>query len=227
MSARRRHETHPAERRTRVLVDCAERVNANKRPGWPLLVAITGPDAVGKSRFTEQLEPLVRKPVVVHLDDFHNPRSVRYGGTSDDATRYYHRSFDLTRLVECLLEPVRAAGHLTATLDLIDLPSDSRTVTRDYEVETESTLLVEGVFLMRPELVSYWDFSIVLTAPERTTLARAAARDKALWGGAVEQRYERKYIPAQRRYEQECDPMGNADLVIDNSRWQEPVICDA
>ena len=226
MSTRLRQQTEPTERRTSVLVDCAERINASKRPGWPLLVAITGPDAVGKSKFTEQLEPLVRKPVVVHLDDFHNPRSFRYGGTSDDATRYYHRSFDLTRLVACLLEPVRATGRLTATLELVDLSSDSRIVTRDYEVKTESTLLVEGVFLMRPELVSYWDFSIVLTAPERTRLARAADRDKALWGGSVEQRYESKYIPAQRRYEQECDPIGNADLVIDNSRWQQPVICD-
>jgi len=79
-------------------------------------------------------------------------------------------------------------------------------------------LLFDGVFLQRPELAGCWDVILFVKISFETVLARAVQRDGSLLGGpqAVIDRYQRRYLPAQRRYLQEHRPEQRADIVVYN-----------
>jgi uridine kinase len=80
-------------------------------------------------------------------------------------------------------------------------------------------LLFDGVFLLRPDLVAFWDFSIFVQADFDEIVRRASARDaESMEGaGAVLERYRRRYIPGQELYFSRCRPQEIADVVIDNT----------
>ena len=49
-------------------------------------------------------------------------------------------------------------------------------------------------------------------------------RDGALMGPSVRERYLRRYLPAQRIYREEARPIERADVVIDNTDPNHPVV---
>jgi uridine kinase len=89
-------------------------------------------------------------------------------------------------------------------------------------------LLFDGVFLLRPELRGYWDFTIFVDAAFDVTLVRAQQRDLPLFGNVsdVTQRYQQRYIPGQKLYLEACCPRQRADLVIENNDPEHPVMYD-
>ena len=87
-------------------------------------------------------------------------------------------------------------------------------------------LLFDGVFLLRPELEGYWDFTIFVDTAFEVTLGRAIERDVSLFGDAasVQSRYEERYIPGQRIYLEQCQPKKKAMVVVNNDDPADPVI---
>jgi len=85
-------------------------------------------------------------------------------------------------------------------------------------------LLFDGVFLLRPELVDYWELRIFVSVAFEEALERARSRDRALFGSIaeVERRYRERYIPAQQLYLAEADPLQHADIVVYNDEPQHP-----
>ena len=90
----------------------------------------------------------------------------------------------------------------------------------------DSVLLLDGIFLLRPELNRFWDYRIFLDISFATCLQRAVLRDQELFGSedAVRERYLKRYIPGQRIYLGDGDPKKLADIVIDNNDPNNPVI---
>jgi uridine kinase len=203
--------------RTAVIELLAEHIAGLTRP-HPVRAAIDGVDGVGKTTLANELvEPIRRRgrPVIrASIDGFHNPRAVRYrrGRTSPEG--YFRDSFNYAAFVGTLLEPLGPAGRLRYRRAVFDYRTDSE-VTLPFETaEADAVLLVDGVFLLRPELRGHWDISVFLEAPFETTIARCAQRD----GGspdpnAVE---NRRYVEGQELYLSECDPRGLATILIDN-----------
>lgn len=193
----------------------------------PRLVGITGMDASGKTRLAHELAELVvgetTRPVqVVHVDDFHNPRAVRYDPALPEWRQYYERSFDLDRLVGDVLAPIRTDGRLRRTLRVLDLATDRFDAERTYEVGPTTVVLVEGVFLLRDEVRPWLDDIIHLEVSEAAVLDRARARDAAHLGADLERRYREKYLPAQRRHLARFPPERHADVIIDNDDLSAP-----
>jgi uridine kinase len=89
-----------------------------------------------------------------------------------------------------------------------------------------AVLLFDGVFLLRGELLSYWDYTIFVEAAFAQTLARAERRDAGLFGSveAVRRRYEQRYVPGQRLYFAACRPQERAHAVVDNNDPRHAVI---
>ena len=73
-------------------------------------------------------------------------------------------------------------------------------------------LVVDGIFLQRPELDDLWDLRIWIEIEFDAALDRALARDAHLMD--VRDRYERRYIPGQRLYLAEVGPRERADIVV-------------
>lgn len=201
------------------LADRLAEVIDQLRPEARIIVAIDGPDAAGKTTLANAVaQRLARPSLRASIDDWHNPREVRStrGGESPDG--YYLDSFDYHALKDRLLHPFRA-GLSTVQTSRFDYRADAP-LAADAEVGSPAAaLLIDGVFLLRPELRHCWDLSIYLHVPETVTLARAVVRDAELLGGAqkVRRRYQRRYLPGQALYREAASPLDKADVVIDNS----------
>lgn len=74
-------------------------------------------------------------------------------------------------------------------------------------------LVVDGVFLQRPELDDLWDLRIWIDVSFEVALQRAVVRDAVLFDD-VRDRYERRYQPGQRLYLAKVDPRSRADIVV-------------
>lgn len=199
-------------------------------PGRRARVGIDGPDAAGKTTLADELRGVVAasgRPVIrASVDGFHNPASVRYRRGRDSAEGYYDDAFDYATLVTSLLEPLGPGGSGQYRRAAFDLESD-RAIDSPLEVAPEDAILLfDGVFLHRPELVGYWDFSIFLEVGFDVVLRRAEVRDVALRGSppAVRERYQRRYLPAQRSYFAACSPHRRASVVIRNADPANPCL---
>lgn len=194
----------------------------------PLRVAIDGVDASGKTTLADELASLLTgrgHPVIrASLDGFHRPRGERYLRGPDSFEGYYHDSFDYPALRECLLLPLGPGGSRRIRRAVFDARVD-RPLTADVEDAPEDAiLLLDGVFLLRPELFDLWDLRVFVNTPFAVTLARAAQRDLALFGSAeaVITRYQQRYIPGQRLYLREARPRERADIVVENADVERP-----
>ncbi len=192
-----------------------------------LRIGIDGRDAAGKSTFAdafaEELRP-DRQVIRATVDDWQNSREVRYRRGRFSAEGYYLDGFDYRRLVAELLEPfktgetIRLASHDIAA----DLPATAESFTPD----ANAILVLDGVFLQRPELRPHLDIVIHLYLERALALERGIARDSDRSGNPIEEQrlYQERYGPGQDLYFAEVDPITLADLVIDNSDFAAPVV---
>lgn len=196
------------------------------RPERRVLVAIDGADAAGKSTLARAVAGTVTRPAVcASIDTWHRPRFVRHQQGGDSAAGYYEDSFDYAALVGELIEPFRS-GASSVTTTWFDHLADQPRRSDVSDVPPTAALLMEGVFLQRPELRGLWDLRVYLQVPESVTLSRALERDAADLGGpdAVRQRYQRRYLPGQRLYRDAAAPVESADIVVDNTDPLHPVV---
>jgi uridine kinase len=188
-----------------------------------LLVGIDGIDAAGKTTLACELVPpleaLQRHVVRASLDGFHNPRRHRLARGEFSPEGYFHDSFDYGFLVERFIKPAKAARHRTKLrAATFDAGTDREVSDISVEIHARSIVLFDGIFLFRPELVSFWDYRIFVEIGFDTSLARGIARDAASMGGeaAARERYLRRYIPGQRLYFEAARPVELADAVVRN-----------
>jgi HAD superfamily hydrolase (TIGR01549 family) len=197
-----------------------ERKKDKKRP---FVVGINGIDGSGKTEFAESLEKFLVahkcKTQLIHLDDFHNPKAIRYAG-KDQADNYYNKSFNINLIVENLLKPLHQKETFSVHMTLLDWPTDKYDIEREFCFRPETIVIFEGVFLFRKELAPYIDYQIFLDITFEESKKRAKLRDPK----AVIKKYNEKYLPAQSRYLEEYPPGDTADMVIDNNDWEYPCV---
>jgi uridine kinase len=192
-----------------------------------LVVGIAGIDASGKTIFTDLLGKFLSSKgyaaQIVNLDDFHNPKHVRNSG-SNQSENYFTKGFDIETLVTKLLKPVHEQGEAVIHLTLLDLMTDRYSVKKQFSINRDTVVLLEGVFLFRKELSPFIDLKIFLAVPFEESKRRAGTRDIPKFGPEIMTRYDEKYFPAQRRYLNDYPPETTADIVIDNTNWEYPEI---
>ena len=207
-----------------VLVDLLALMLAT-RPGERAVVAVDGPDGVGKTRLVGELLALAphvagREVLSVSVDGFHHPRRRRYS-RGRTAESFYHDSYDYEALRTRVLRPFRAGLEIvTAAHDVdSDLPLDPDPV----EPEEDALLIVEGIFLRRPELRGEWDATCLVTAPARITVPRGAARAQQRTAGDDDPDHpaNERYVGGQRLYQQQAR-LWQPTWIVDNSDLQRP-----
>jgi uridine kinase len=189
-------------------------------------VAVDGPDAAGKTTLADALVGRLDRPVVrASVDSFHRPRAQRLARGPLSPEGYYRDSFDLDALRDRLLIPF-AAGAEQVRAAAYDHVDDRAVDEQPIDVPALAVLVVDGVFLLRPELRGAWDVAVHLHVAPEMTLRRALERDVALMGdeATVRTRYEQRYLPGQELYRAEADPWSYADLALDASDPQHPMV---
>ncbi len=189
----------------------------------PTRVAIDGIDACGKTWLADELASIIERrgrPVIrASLDGFHRPRAERYYRGPDSPEGYYLDSFDYGALKEALLLPLGPEGDLNYRTAVFDFRSDAPVDSPLLQAPANAVLLLDGVFLLRPELNAHWDYRIFVQVDFEVALRRAVQRDRELFGSpeAVRARYEERYFPAQRSYLERVQPQGLADAIVHNN----------
>jgi uridine kinase len=205
--------------REQVLAEVWSRVPALDRP---VLVAIDGPDGAGKTRFAADLAGAADRAVVVAaLDDFHHPQAWRHAEGRTGAT-VWARSFDTVAVRRELVDPWRAGAGTPYRWRWHDLVTDSHVDEPATPVPEGAVLVVEGVFAQRPELADAWDLVVYLDAPDAVRMSRMAVRDGV--PDDAEHPAQRRYLDAQRIYQEACRPLESAEIVVDNGDPGRPRI---
>jgi uridine kinase len=189
-------------------------------------IGIDGVDGAGKTMFADELAEVLegRSVVVVRasLDGFHRPRPQRWARGRGSPEGYYLDSYDYPRLRAELLDPVGPGGSRQIRRAVHDVATDQPVDPAAEEVTEGSVLVVDGIFLHRPELAGVWDLSVYLHVPTAVSVGRCAARDGT--SPDVEALANRRYVDGQRLYLERCRPERRATMVIDNTDLGAPVI---
>lgn len=188
------------------------------------LVAVDGRDASGKTTFADELASACRisltRPIIrISIDDFHNPRSLRYrlGKTSPEG--FYRDSYDYDRFRRFVLEPLGPGGSREYKPRSHDLDTnDAFDSEPSLEAAPCSVVIVDGLFLQRPELAGAWDMVVYLHATAEVCAKRMAVRD----GKAPELSPESRYFGGIKMYLDACKPLETATLVVDNDDLAMP-----
>lgn len=199
----------------------------------PLLIGINGVDGSGKTHFSKELENYLsantnRQIINASIDDFHNPKEIRYQKGENSPGGYYYDSFDLESFKKFLFTPI-LDGNSKIKTKIFDHKSNNKVNEPFTIIDKDAIVIVEGVFLFRKELVDYFDLKIFIDVDFKYTVARAIERDKKKKETLAEkeqvnEKYLKRYIPGQKLYLEDVKPIELADIVFDNTVFNEPVL---
>lgn len=199
--------------------DLTHIVKATPRLDRPTIVAIDGVDGSGKTTFAHRLAEVYVQcgwPVhVVHMDDYLNPRAVRYRLGRESAEGYVADTYDLAAFRQHVLQPLRDSDDRAILLRWFDHRQDARVHVDPVGVPDDAVVIVEGMFLHRDDLAGVWDVSIFLDVAFQVSVGRMATRDGS--SPDPEHPTNRRYVEGQRLYLDSCEPRDRATHVIDNS----------
>ncbi|CCH27772.1 uridine kinase [Actinosynnema sp. NPDC047251] len=212
-------------RRTAVLAEIAASVAA-LHPDRVVRVGVDGVDGAGKTTFADELAdalaPSGRPTIRAGVDGFHHPRSVRHRRGRDSPEGFFHDSYDYGQLRTSLLDPLGPAGHRRYRTRAFDHETDRPVEPTWALAPRDAILVVDGIFLHRPELRPCWDYSVFLHVDFTVSLGRAAARGDLDPDPAAPA--NRRYVQGQLLYLDQCRPHDLASVVVDNNSLGTPRI---
>ncbi len=218
--------------RQAVLGELLDRVRSVRR-GGRALIAIDGLDGAGKSVLVSELVDLAtrgdarppaedNRPLAsVSIDGFHLPRSVRYAhGRGPES--FYRDSYDYASFVDTVVAPLRRGGPIVPSV--WDVDADEPVTPEPLDLPDDCVLLVDGIFLHRPELRDLWDAGVWVEVPFTVSVPRGNARFPHLNDADPESESNRRYVGGQRLYFAEAAPWDHATWVLDNTDLDRPTL---
>jgi uridine kinase len=211
----------------------ADLIIAVERP-HPVRVAVDGRSAAGKSTLGDQLAVTIerrgRSAIRGSIDDFYCPWVHKLSRGRLSAEAFYSRAYDYPALRSLLLEPLGPNGSRRYRTRWHDGWNEGQIDEPERIAPEDAVLIVDGVFLLRPELNEFWDVRVFVDISAEQSLERGVERDLTLEEPAMraarrEQRlqvYRERYLPAEEMYLNEVNPMALADIVVDNRDLNAP-----
>ena len=175
------------------------------------MVAVDGRHGAGQSDFADGLAEVLRLDGVhvfrASIDDFFRPHRDRERSGWFDPVAHYREAYDYSLFRRVLTDPFHTAGSTGFVLAGFDEERDQPIYQPKWATAgPDAVLIVDGVFLNRPELAGLWNYSVWLsTAPiasDDELVARNADADVA--------------------YAAEVDPAERATAIIENQDPEHP-----
>lgn len=183
------------------------------------IVAVDGVDGAGKTQFADALALELgrgnRAVFRASIDDFHRSRAERYARGADSPDGFYRDSYDYATFRRVLVEPFRIGRIGSFVLRAFDVDRDTPIEPKWTTAPDDAILLIDGIFLNRPELRGLWNYSIWLNVDPETAAARMLERD----AGAPA--FPERYAGGRELYAAE-NPSAFASALIDNNDFEHP-----
>ena len=184
-----------------------------------LLVGVSGIDGCGKGYVAAQLQAHLALrgviPTILNVDGWLNLPQKRFD-QSAPAINFYENAIRLDQFFSQLVLPLRDRRSIRLVADFVEeTASDYRQ--HIYEYNDVPVVLVEGIFLFKPQYRKYFDLTIWIECSFPTALARAIDRaQEGLSRAKTIAAYDTIYFPAQRIHLAQDKPRENADLIFEN-----------
>lgn len=194
-------------------------------PTRPALIAIDGFDGAGKTVLAHELVLLnetirAHRPVIsISIDGFHYPRERRHAAGKGPESFYYD-SYDYASFHQCVVEPLRKSLPITPAV--WDVARDEPVTNDPIDVFPNALVLVDGIFLQRPELRDVWDASVWVDVPFTISVPRGNARFPGTHDSNPDSPANHRYVGGQRLYLAESEPRKFVTWIIDNTDLENP-----
>ena len=200
---------------TRKILDLRETIPSTRS----VLVGVSGIDGSGKGYVAAQIEARLGlhgvTSAILNVDGWLNLPEKRFDPTAP-ASHFYLNAIRFDEFFGQLVMPLRdqRSVHLVAQF-AEETASHYRKHT--YDFKDVSVIVVEGIFLFKPQYRNLFDLSIWIDCSFSTALARAINRaQEGLSPANTIVAYETIYFPAQKIHLALDKPLENADLIFDN-----------
>lgn len=175
----------------------------------------------------DRLEESGRQIIRTSTDGFNNPRAIRYRRGRNSPNGYYQDEFNHQLIIDKLLKPL-SSGDLKYKVAVFDYLLDAEINVPSKKADKDTILIMDGIFLFRPELLDFWDIRVFIDVGFDVAVQRALKRAKDQESLDSEQEiidiYNCRYVPGQKLYFQEANPKEKADILTDNTNYDNPVI---
>ena len=185
-----------------------------------LLVGISGIDGCGKGYLARQFQAHLALhgviAAIVNVDGWLNLPEKRFHRGAQ-AENFYENAIRFDEFFMQLVLPLRDRRSVHLVADFVEeTASNYRKYT--YDFNDVSVVLVEGIFLFKPQYRDYFDLTIWIDCSFSTALARAINRSQeGLSPADTIAAYDTIYFPAQRIHLAQDQPREHADLIFENN----------
>jgi uridine kinase len=211
--------TAPARRE--VITSLADEILHNYGHGR-VIVGVDGVDGSGTTAFAadlvERLEKRGHAAFQARIDDFHAPRAKRYAQGEASAAGRYNDSYDYSAFRRVLIEPFQMAGSTGFVSAFWDWRRDQPIEPKWLTAPEDAILVVNGVFLQRPELRGLFNFVVWLDVPFDAAWERLVAADPAAHDEVARERSE----GGIKLYLKQVKASLTAEAFYDNTDPQHP-----
>ncbi|MGB3259337.1 hypothetical protein [Paenisporosarcina sp.] len=194
----------------------------------PIRVGVSGITSSGKTtlaiELTEELRRRKMDVIRTSIDNFHNPRVIRYRQGKESAIGYYEDAHDYNSFKQKLLIPLGPGGNLHYQTNSLDLAKDEY-VNPELKIATRDTIfIIDGTFLFKKDLNHLYDFKIFVKTDFELARKRGAKREERAFGSyeKAEEMFLNRYHVASKLYLEQHSPQLNADVVINNNELDNP-----
>lgn len=197
-------ETRTTTPVTTVMTLLEEKLRQQVRQDKPLLVAIDGRCASGKSTLAKDLQKQLDCNVI-HMDDFYLQEHQR----TTRRLREPGGNVDYERFETEVLQPLLAGETFSYR------PYDAHTVCflPEVIVSPKKVTIIEGSYACHPRLRRSYDLRVFLTVERQKQLERIRKRN----GEEREEMFERLWIPLEERYFWKAGVEKTCDISVDTT----------
>lgn len=201
-------------------------ISIQAKKAKPVRVAINGIEGTGKTVFAHKLTGFLNAGSIngihVSIDGFHYNKEKRHRQGRDSAKGYYEDSYDENSFVEMVLKSSQTENP-NYTPATHDLETDEYLEQKSIPIHKDAVLITDGSYLFKQSYRDHWDLKIYLKTSFEIAMERGISRDMNLLGGIKEakEKYEQRYHRASENYISEYDPESIADIVFENSDFND------
>lgn len=183
-------------------------INLIPRKQSTLLIGIDGCGGSGKSTLAHKLKDECSDVTVVHMDDFYLPSKQLQETIPEN--KAIGADFDWKRVLNQVLEPI--SQNKEGSYQRYDWETDD--LAEWHTVPIGGVVIIEGVYSIRNELASKYDFTIWVECPREKRLSRGLERD----GEEARDMWENNWMISEDLYVETQKPFERADLIVNGTK---------